>query len=447
MAYEMEQLFEIWDNADGTRIEVGLDRDGLGLLEIRQRDEKGNIEARMTFPFELARLARSTPLYTHPEASAPGLSEERASEAYKLLAGLITGKGLPSQLDGVSLAIHDWLCEPVSKLTDIIRNTRASAATVAEPSDKLNAPAQVGNTVFRKGVEARLVVEAAQRNYQRTHNPTEEDKRIAAGVESITQLRKQIEAEHDAKSPFQREVEKLGQRECRHCGWLCMPNDAPAKTFYPLEPQAAQQQTNQGASHEWDASGERCLKCGDKDWFAGSTCSGKAAQQQAEPESVIKRQAQKIGELIADRDSWIEAHARLYRLYHDQSPRAGEEIHVNVEGGDVYTLPLQLSGMDKPRFVVHVPCSPQAEPGADERAAFEAWASKRRMDLRREANNPDEYLLASTADACVGWLARAAQSGERAGVAEKDKDSVVVPRWLWDRMNAAPTQQQEGGDV
>lgn len=87
-----------------------------------------------------------------------------------------------------------------------------------------------------------------------------------------------------------------------------------------------------------------------------------AAQQQAEPESVIKRQAQKIAELIADRDSWIEAHARLYRLYHDQSPRAGEEIHVNVEGGDVYTLPLQRSGMDKPRFVVHVPRPQQAEP-------------------------------------------------------------------------------------
>lgn len=100
-----------------------------------------------------------------------------------------------------------------------------------------------------------------------------------------------------------------------------------------------------------------------------------AAQQQAEPESVIKRQAQKIGELIADRDSWIEAHARLYRLYHDQSPRAGEEIHVNVEGGDVYTLPLQLSGMDKPRFVVHVPCSPQAEPSKF--AVSKEWLAKR----------------------------------------------------------------------
>jgi hypothetical protein len=33
----------------------------------------------------------------------------------------------------------------------------------------------------------------------------------------------------------------------------------------------------------------------------------------------------------------------------------GEEIHVNVEGDDVYMLPLQPSGMESPRFVVHVP--------------------------------------------------------------------------------------------
>lgn len=175
-------------------------------------------------------------------------------------------------------------------------------------------------------------------------------------------------------------------------------------------------------------------------------------------------------------------------------PSAGEEIHVNVQGDDVYTLPLQPTGMETPRFVVHVPAAEeapnrradeleafkaynplgyklmdgllvwraacawqraaqqqanplgikpqplgaefdkvlhdnlsslyiedgkqQAEPGADEQDAFEAWASKRRMDLRREANDPDEYLLASTADAFVGWQGRAAQSGQRAGVAE-----------------------------
>lgn len=47
---------------------------------------------------------------------------------------------------------------------------------------------------------------------------------------------------------------------------------------HPMDFHAAKQ-----ASHEWDAEGERCLKCGDKDWFASITCSSKAAQQQAEP--------------------------------------------------------------------------------------------------------------------------------------------------------------------
>ncbi|MFX3545061.1 hypothetical protein [Ralstonia mannitolilytica] len=186
-----------------------------------------------------------------------------------------------------------------------------------------------------------------------------------------------------------------------------------------------------------------------------------------------ERLVDRLGELIADRDSWIEAHARLYRLYHDQSPRAGEEIHVNVEGGDVYTLPLQLSGMDKPRFVVHVPCSPQAEPGAEERAAF------------------DEAACRATCSVCPGNAAtggdwpcakkaakRAAQSGQRAGVAEcKWSPDGDTDTGIWDSscgeswvftdllspgengvkfchgcggrvvIAAAPTQQQEGGNA
>lgn len=59
----------------------------------------------------------------------------------------------------------------------------------------------------------------------------------------------------------------------------------------------------------------------------------------------------------------------------------------------------------------------RAEPVGDERAAFEAQASEWGWDLRREANDPNEYLLASTAAAWGGWQARAAQSGQRAGVA------------------------------
>lgn len=29
--------------------------------------------------------------------------------------------------------------------------------------------------------------------------------------------------------------QRVGERECRHCGWLCRPNDAPAKKWHPLE--------------------------------------------------------------------------------------------------------------------------------------------------------------------------------------------------------------------
>ena len=245
-------------------------------------------ELRTEYADEAARRLR----YAHPEASAPGLSDEFKSDL-KALLDSVTGlcylgrageeslaenleKALtrasaatvaePSDIERWKHVANEWadmatngyqwllnIQDGTSKVDDAIANMKecmqhcretydkAFAAQQqaepkpfvqkwtaaikslpmgeqqAEPSDKLDAPAQVGNTIFRKGVEARLVVEAAQRNYQRLHNPTEEDKRIAAGVESIATLRKQIEAEHDAKSPFQREVEKMGnQKEPRH---------------------------------------------------------------------------------------------------------------------------------------------------------------------------------------------------------------------------------------
>ena len=117
----------------------------------------------------------------------------------------------------------------------------------------------------------------------------------------------------------------------------------------------------------------------------------------------------------------------------------------------------------------------RAEPVGDERAAFEAQASEWGWDLRREANDPNEYLLASTAAAWGGWQARAAQSGQRAGV-EEDAIALLkrlkqdlmrtrrfgddtmaaykracstaegdIEEWLDAHLAAAPTQQQEGG--
>lgn len=49
MKFTMEQLFEIWDDESGTHLEIGSDRDGLGCIEIRYRDEKNVIGERMTF--------------------------------------------------------------------------------------------------------------------------------------------------------------------------------------------------------------------------------------------------------------------------------------------------------------------------------------------------------------------------------------------------------------
>ena len=56
MKYSLERLIEIWNNDDGTRIEIGPDRDGLGLIEIRERNEKSVIEGRLTFNKEQAHL-------------------------------------------------------------------------------------------------------------------------------------------------------------------------------------------------------------------------------------------------------------------------------------------------------------------------------------------------------------------------------------------------------
>lgn len=110
----------------------------------------------------------TVPLFLHPSLpAAQGLSDE---QIFDLWCSIPTQGGIDDDI------------------VPFARALLARAATVAEPSEKLDAPAQVGNTVFRTGVERRLVVEAAQRNYQRIHNPTEEDKLIAAAAERLADL-------------------------------------------------------------------------------------------------------------------------------------------------------------------------------------------------------------------------------------------------------------------
>lgn len=87
-------------------------------------------------------------------------------------------------------SVKQWMRDAYAAgMGDPLVVARKAAQQQAEPSEKLEAPAQVGSTVFRTGVEKRLVVEAAQRLYQFRHNPTEEEKRIADASASIARLR------------------------------------------------------------------------------------------------------------------------------------------------------------------------------------------------------------------------------------------------------------------
>lgn len=48
--------------------------------------------------------------------------------------------------------------------------------------------------------------------------------------------------------------------------------------------------------HQWDAEGERCIKCGDRDWFAGEKCEGKAPKLQCTTDTYRQ----------IENDDWIE---------------------------------------------------------------------------------------------------------------------------------------------
>lgn len=52
MKYSIEIMREVWDDASGDHIEVGPDRDGLGMVELRY----GKDGQRMSFPPEMAYL-------------------------------------------------------------------------------------------------------------------------------------------------------------------------------------------------------------------------------------------------------------------------------------------------------------------------------------------------------------------------------------------------------
>ncbi len=70
MVYNVEVTREIWDDEHGNCVEVGPDRDGLGMVEIRYRCDDGKIGARLAFPTDLARLVLQAMLVCADELDA-----------------------------------------------------------------------------------------------------------------------------------------------------------------------------------------------------------------------------------------------------------------------------------------------------------------------------------------------------------------------------------------
>jgi hypothetical protein len=56
MTYTVETVIQVWDDSTGERIEVGPDRDGLELIEIRYVTDDGKISSGITMTPEQALL-------------------------------------------------------------------------------------------------------------------------------------------------------------------------------------------------------------------------------------------------------------------------------------------------------------------------------------------------------------------------------------------------------
>lgn len=54
--FSVEKMVQIWNDSTGERVEVGPDRDGLDMIEIRSVTSDGKVEARISFPKDLALL-------------------------------------------------------------------------------------------------------------------------------------------------------------------------------------------------------------------------------------------------------------------------------------------------------------------------------------------------------------------------------------------------------
>ncbi len=80
MGYSMETMREIWDDKYGDCVEVGPDRDALGMVEIRYKTDDGAIGSRLSFPPERARLVAQAMLVCADELDTANAANQARSE-------------------------------------------------------------------------------------------------------------------------------------------------------------------------------------------------------------------------------------------------------------------------------------------------------------------------------------------------------------------------------
>ena len=70
--YSIETVIQIWNDKTGERVEVGPDRDGLDLVQIRSYADNGTLERDITFTQEQAKLvAEAIQLIVAKESQKP----------------------------------------------------------------------------------------------------------------------------------------------------------------------------------------------------------------------------------------------------------------------------------------------------------------------------------------------------------------------------------------
>ncbi|WP_420994084.1 hypothetical protein ACKI2N_001820 [Cupriavidus sp. 30B13] len=109
-------------------------------------------------------------------------------------------------------------------LADMLKVYPPAAATLPSPAvePRLDAPAQVGNARFGKGIPHRFVIETAQRHHAYTNTPEKEAERIKRGKALLAELQTEIAVARRPSDTLALDVEQL-LRDTVPGGSVCDP--------------------------------------------------------------------------------------------------------------------------------------------------------------------------------------------------------------------------------